>query len=218
MTSSLVDMLKKHMEVFMDDFSVFGSSFDNCLTNLSLVLEICQQTNLILNWEKCHFMVHEGIILWHKISHRGIEVDKAKMDVISNLPPPVNEKGIRSFLGHTGFYRRFIRDFSKIAKPLTSLLVKDKSFVFDKEYAEAFETLQSKLVSAPVVIVADCSLPFKIMCDASDIAVDAILRQQRDKLLHVIYYASHVLNPAQTNYASTEKELLIVVYAFDKFR
>ncbi|XP_058733254.1 uncharacterized protein LOC131604856 [Vicia villosa] len=163
MTSIFADMLEKHMEVFMDDFSVFGSSFDNCLANLSLVLQRCQESNLILNWEKCHFMVREGIVLGHKISHRGIEVDQAKVEVISKLPPPVNEKGIRSFLGHAGFYRRFIRDFSKIAKPLTTLLVKDRTFVFNKECADAFETLKNKLVSAPIVIASDWSLPFEIM-------------------------------------------------------
>ncbi|XP_058764184.1 uncharacterized protein LOC131637603 [Vicia villosa] len=187
-------------------------------SNLSLVLKRCQETNLILNWEKCHFMVQEGIVLGHKISHKGIEVDKAKVEVIANLPPPVNEKGIRSFIGHAGFYRRFIRDFSKVAKPLTDLLVKDKPFNFDSNCLAAFETLKSKLSTAPVVIAPDWSLPFEIMCDASDIAVGAVLGQRKDKLLHVIYYASHVLNPAQMNYATTEKELLAVVYAFDKFR
>src|ERR1051325_2623911 len=99
-----------------------------------MVLERWELTNLILNWEKCHFMVREGIVLGHKISQKGIEVDKAKVEVIANLPPPVNEKGIRSFLGHAGFYHRFIRDFLKIAKPLTSLLVKDTLFLFDKKY------------------------------------------------------------------------------------
>ena len=83
MTSTFADMLEKHMEVFMDEFSVFGSSFENCLKNLSLVLERCHQTNLILNWEKFHFMVHEGIVLGHKISNKGIEVDKAKVEVIA---------------------------------------------------------------------------------------------------------------------------------------
>lgn len=87
MTSIFADMFEKHVEVFMDGFSVFGSSFDNYLTNLSLVLEKCRQANLILNWEKCHFVVKEGIMLGHKISHQGIEVDKEKVDVISNLPP-----------------------------------------------------------------------------------------------------------------------------------
>ncbi|XP_050897757.1 uncharacterized mitochondrial protein AtMg00860-like [Lathyrus oleraceus] len=109
-------------------------------------------------------MVREGIVLAHKISHKGIEVDKAKVEVIANLPPPVNEKGIPSFLGHARFYRRFIKDFSKIAKPLTSLLVKDTPLLFDKRCNEAFDTLKHKLVSAPIVISPNWSLPFEIMC------------------------------------------------------
>ena len=97
------DMVEKCIEVFMDDFSMFGSSFDWCLENLELVLQHCEETNLVLNWEKCHFMVKEGIVLGHKIFVRGIEVDKEKIDVIEKLPPPVNVKGVRSFLGHVGF-------------------------------------------------------------------------------------------------------------------
>ncbi|XP_050888912.1 uncharacterized protein LOC127094083 [Lathyrus oleraceus] len=102
----------------------------------------------------------------------------------------------------------FIRDFSKIAKPRTSLLVKDTSFLFDKKYSEAFETLKKELVSALIVIAPDWSLPFEIMCDASDNVVGAVLGQRKAKHLHVIYYASHMLNPTQMNYATTEKELL----------
>ena len=102
---NFADMVEKWIEVFMDDFLVFGASFGNCLANLETVLQCCEESNLVLNWEKCHFMVQEGITLRHKISKRGIEVDKAKLDVIDKLPPPVNVKGIRSFLGHAGFYR-----------------------------------------------------------------------------------------------------------------
>ena len=102
----------------MDDFSVVGDSFEECLTNLDRVLARCEDTNLVLNWEKCHFMVEEGIVLGHKISKRGIEVDKAKIEVISRLPPPTSVKGVRRFLGHAGFYRRFITDFSKVVNPL----------------------------------------------------------------------------------------------------
>ena len=124
------DLVEDIMEVFMDDFSVYGDCFSHCLENLERVLIRCEETNLMLNWEKCHFMCKEGIVLGHKISYQGIEVDKAKVDVIDKLPPPSSVKAIRSFLGHAGFYRRFIKDFSKIAHPLTRLLEKDAPFEF----------------------------------------------------------------------------------------
>ncbi|KAK1604843.1 hypothetical protein QYE76_028516 [Lolium multiflorum] len=206
------------VEVFMDDFSVYGNSFDNCLRNLDKVLQRCEETNLVLNWEKCHFMVNEGIVLGHKISERGIEVDRAKVEAIEKMPYPRDVKGIRSVLGHAGFYRRFIKDFSKISKPLTNLLQKDVPFVFDDDCKEAFETLKKALTTAPVVEPPDWNLPFEIMCDASDFAVGAVLGQRVDKKLNVIHYASKTLDAAQRNYATTEKELLVVVFACDKFR
>ncbi|KAK1617943.1 hypothetical protein QYE76_023460 [Lolium multiflorum] len=206
------------VEVFMDDFSVYGNSFDNCLRNLDKVLQRCEETNLVLNWEKCHFMVNEGIVLGHKISERGIEVDRAKVEAIEKMPYPRDVKGIRSVLGHAGFYRRFIKDFSKISKPLTNLLQKDVPFVFDDDCKEAFETLKKALTTAPVVEPPDWNLPFEIMCDASDFAVGAVLGQRVDKKLNVIHYASKTLDAAQRNYATTEKELLDVVFACDKFR
>ncbi|XP_052723860.1 uncharacterized protein LOC128193792 [Vigna angularis] len=218
MQAIFADLVEKCIEVFMDDFSVFGSSFNLCLSNLEIVLERCIQTNLILNWEKCHFMVTEGIVLGHKISSRGIEVDKAKVEVIEKLPPPTNVKGIRSFLGHAGFYRRFIKDFSKIAKSLCSLLVKDTPFVLDKECLTAFKVLKDKLISAPVIIGPNWEQEFELMCDASDYAIGAVLGQRRGKVFHSIYYASKVLNGAQLNYATTEKEFLAIVYALEKFR
>ncbi|GJT02610.1 reverse transcriptase domain-containing protein [Tanacetum coccineum] len=125
------DMIEKTMEVFMDDFSVFGDSFSSCLANLDRMLKRCEDTKLALNWEKSHFMVKEGIVLGHKISRKGIEVDKAKIDVISKLPHPTTVKGIRSFLGHAGFYRRFIKDFSKISRPMTHTR-KNPSFIIQK--------------------------------------------------------------------------------------
>ncbi|KAK1666319.1 hypothetical protein QYE76_054478 [Lolium multiflorum] len=202
----------------MDDFSVYGNSFDNCLRNLDKVLQRCEETNLVLNWEKCHFMVNEGIVLGHKISERGIEVDRAKVEAIEKMPYPRDVKGIRSVLGHAGFYRRFIKDFSKISKPLTNLLQKDVPFVFDDDCKEAFETLKKALTTAPIVEPPDWNLPFEIMCDASDFAVGAVLGQRVDKKLNVIHYASKTLDAAQRNYATTEKELLAVVFACDKFR
>nr|GEZ62924.1 reverse transcriptase domain-containing protein [Tanacetum cinerariifolium] len=105
------DMIEKTMEVFMDDFSVFENSSQSHLSHLEKILKRCEDTNLCLNWEKSHFMVKEGIVIGHKISKEGIEVDKAKVDVITKLPHPTTIKGIRSFLGHAGFYQRFIKDF-----------------------------------------------------------------------------------------------------------
>ncbi|RVW32419.1 Retrovirus-related Pol polyprotein from transposon opus [Vitis vinifera] len=136
----------------------------------------------------------QGIVLGHIISEKGIEVDKAKVELIVKLPSPTTVKGVRQFLGHAGFYRRFIKDFSKLSKPLCELLLR-------------------MLMRAP-----NWQLPFEVMCDASDFAIGAVLGQREDGKPYVIYYASKTLNEAQRNYTTTEKELLAVVFALDKFR
>ena len=135
------------------------------------------------------FMVNESIVLGHKISERGIEVDKAKVDAIEKMMCPKDINGLRSFLGHAGFYRRFIKDFSKISRPLTDLLQKDVPFVFYDDCVEAFETLKKALTTAPIVQPPDWNFPFEIMCDSSDYAIGAILGQRVDKKLNVIHYA-----------------------------
>ncbi|KAK9042696.1 hypothetical protein V6N11_017761 [Hibiscus sabdariffa] len=165
MTAIFSDLNEDYLEIFVDDFSTFGEDFDSYLSNLEKVLIRCKETNLVLNWEKCHFMVDEGIVLGHNISSKGMEMDRAKIDVISKLPPPT-----------------------------------------------------TKLVSAPIVEPPDWTLPFELMCDASDYAVGAVLGQRKGKIFHPIYYASKTLNDAQVNYTTTEKELLVVIFAFDKFR
>jgi hypothetical protein len=123
--------------VFVDDFPVYRKTFLDCLANLDKVLMRCVEVDLVLNWEKCHFMVKQGIVLRHVISETGIEVDKAKVETVEQLPPPTDVKSLRSFLGHARFYRRFIKDFSKI-KPLTHLLQKDVAFDFDEKCLAAF--------------------------------------------------------------------------------
>jgi hypothetical protein len=163
-------------------------------------------------------MVKQGIVLRHVISERGIEVDKAKVETVEKLPPPTNVKSLRSFLGHARFYRRFIKDFSKITKPLTQLLQKDVTFDFDEKCLAVFWTLKSALVSATIIQHPDWSQPFEIMCNASDYAVGAVLGQRKEGRVHVVYYASKTLNEAQLNYATTEKEFLVVVFTFEKFR
>ncbi|GJZ39436.1 reverse transcriptase domain-containing protein [Tanacetum coccineum] len=179
------DMIEKTMEVFMDDFLVFGD---------------------------------KGIVLGHKISKSEIEVDREKVDVIAKLPHPTTVKGVRSFLGHAGFYRRFIQDFSKIARPMTHLLEKETPFVFSKDCIDSFETLKKKLTEAPILVVPDWNLPFELMCDASDFAIGAVLGQRKTKHFQPIHYASKTMTEAQIHYTTTEKEMLAVVYAFEKFR
>ncbi|GJU81921.1 DNA-directed DNA polymerase [Tanacetum coccineum] len=123
-------------------------------------------------------MVKEGIVLGHKVSGAGLEVDKAKIDVISKLPPHTNVKGIRSFLGHVGFYRRFIKDFLKITRPLTKLLEKDTPFEFNDECHKAFNSLKERLTCTPVIVSPNWNLPSELMCHATDFAVGAVLGQK----------------------------------------
>nr|GEW96971.1 reverse transcriptase domain-containing protein [Tanacetum cinerariifolium] len=177
------DMIEKTMKVFMDDFLVFKNFFQTCLSHLESMLKRCEDTNLCLNWKKSHFMVKKGIVLGHKIFKEGIKDDKAKVDVIAKLPHPTTVKGIRSFLGHSGFYRRFIKDFSKIARPITRLLEKDTLFLFSKD----------------------------------DFAIGAVLGQHQEKHFRPIHYASKNMTEAESNYTTTEKEMLAVVYTFEIF-
>nr|GEW36244.1 reverse transcriptase domain-containing protein [Tanacetum cinerariifolium] len=182
------------------------------------MLKRCEDTKLALNWEKSHFMVKEGIVLGHKISKKGIEVDKAKIKVISKLPHPTIVRGIQSFLRHAGFYRQFIKDFSKISRPMTHLLEKNSPFIFSNECIQAFRTLKENLTEAPILIAPNWDQPFELMCDASDFAIGVVLGQRVEKLFRPIHYASKTMTQVETNYTTTEKEMLAVVYAFEKFR
>nr|GEW98670.1 hypothetical protein [Tanacetum cinerariifolium] len=176
------------------------------------MLKRCEDTNLYLNYEKSHFMVKEGIVLSHKISKQGIEVDKAKVDIITKLPHPRTVKGIRSFLGHAKFYERFIKDCSKIARPMTRLLEKDTSFHFSQKCVEAFQILKRKLTEAPILIAPDWDMPFELMCDASDFAIGAFPGKRQDKHFRPIHYASKTMIEAESNYTTTKKEMLAVVF------
>nr|GEU51411.1 reverse transcriptase domain-containing protein [Tanacetum cinerariifolium] len=166
------------------------NSFDNCLNNLDKMLQHCKDAHLVLNWEKCHFMVKEGIMHGHKVSEACLKVDKAKIDVISK------------------FYQC----------PLTKLLDKDTPFEFDDECHNAFKLLKEKLTCAPIIVSPNCNLPFELMCDASDFTVGAILGQKDGKNFYLIYFARKTLIAAQQNYTLTEKELMAVVFAFDYFQ
>ncbi|KAL1221954.1 RNA-directed DNA polymerase-like protein [Cardamine amara subsp. amara] len=179
MTSIFLDLIEEMMEVFMDYFSVYGSSFSSCLSNLCRVLTRCEETNLVFNWKKCHFMVREGIML---------EGDRGSNDAVTATQ---DCKGHKNFLG---IYRRFIKDFSKHARPLTRLLCKETEFDFDSEFLKACQQIKETLVSAPIVQAPNWDYRFEIMCDASDYALGVVLGQRIDKKLHVIYYESSTLD------------------------
>ncbi|GJW25215.1 reverse transcriptase domain-containing protein [Tanacetum coccineum] len=163
------DVIKKEVEKLLDAGLIYPISDSPWV----------RSTNPLSELEKSHFMVKEGIVLGHKISKNGIEVDKAKVDVIAKLPHPITVKGVRSFL--------------------------------------AFETLKIKLTETPILIAPDWDLPFELMCDASDFAIGAVLGQRHEKHFRPIHYASKTMSEAKSHYTTMEKEMLAVVYAFEKF-
>nr|GEY06833.1 reverse transcriptase domain-containing protein [Tanacetum cinerariifolium] len=170
--------------------------------------------------EKTTFTCPYGTFAYRRIPFglcNAPEVDRAKVDVITKLPHPTTVKGVRSFLGHVGFYLHFIHDFSKISRPMTHLLKKETPFVFFKECIDAFNTLKKKLTEASILVVPDWNLQFELMCDASDYAIGAVLGQRKSKYFQPIHYASKTMTEAQIHYTTTEKEMLVVVYAFEKF-
>ncbi|RVW44203.1 Retrovirus-related Pol polyprotein from transposon 17.6 [Vitis vinifera] len=182
MLSIFSDMVERIMEVFMDDITVYG---------------------------EMPFYGTSRNCPWPYHLEKGIEVDKAKVELIVKLPSPTTVKGVRQFLGHAGFYRRFIKGFSSLSKPLCELLAKDAKFIWDERCQNSFDQLKKFLTTTPIVRAPNWQ-PFELMCDASDFAIGAVLGQREDGKPYVIYYASKTLNEAQRNYTTTEKELLAV--------
>ena len=145
MTAIFSDFLSDSLGVLMDNFSFFGDDFDSCLAHLTKILEVYVRKRLVLSWEKSHFMVQEGVVLGHLILGKALEVDKAKIEVIQNLPLPTTLRDLRSFLGHVGFYHRFIRDFAKVSKLLTTLLCKDKDFFYRQRRGARIQDVEARL-------------------------------------------------------------------------
>eukprot|EP00253_Pinus_taeda_P025248 PITA_25248 len=211
------DLINDCVEVYMDDFTIYGDSFKKALENLEKVLIRCKETNLSLCHEKCFMMFTEGIVLGHHVSGDGIKVDRSKVEVISKFPIPNCQKDVRNFLGFTRYYRRFIENFTKIASPLFKLLTKDCEFNWGPDCQSTFETLKTRISEAPILRGPNWKLPFHISTDASDTALGAMLGQKY-LVPYAIYYTSKNLTPTELNYTVTEKEFLAVVHAINKFR
>eukprot|EP00253_Pinus_taeda_P024101 PITA_24101 len=212
------DLVHDCVEVNMDDFSVYGDSFEHALTNLEKVLKRCIEANLSLSNEKCFMILNEGIVLGHYISSQGIKVDPSKIQIIVNLPIPKTQKEVRSFLGYASYYRRFIEHFSRIALSLFKLLARYVPFNWNDNCQQAFETLKEKLSTTPVLKGPNWNLPFHIFTDASDTAVGASLGQKEESFHYSIYFISKNLTPAEVNYTVTEKEMLAIIHAVNKFQ
>eukprot|EP00253_Pinus_taeda_P017782 PITA_17782 len=178
--SIFAELVHDSVEIYMDDFTPYRSSFQEALSNLGKVLSKCIEMNLSLSPEKCEFLMIEGTVLGHTISRQGLQVDPSKIAIIKKVPPPQKVRDFRSFLSLAGYYRRFIRDFSKLASPLFGLLAKDVEFKWSDDCQKALNELKDKFVSAPILRGTNWALPFHIHTDASNKAIGEALGQQFD--------------------------------------
>lgn len=204
--------------VYLDDIIIYGNSIEQHTERLNKVLKRLEEANLYVQLTKCTFAVTEVEYLGHIVSRDGVKPDPKKIKSIVEYPQPKTVKDIRAFLGLTGYYRRFIKNFADIAKPMTELTKKEKDFSWGQSQQKAFETLRNSLCHEPVLRYPDFSKPFLLSTDASSVAIGAILSQMHNGQEHPVAYASRQLNKAERNYGATERELLALVWATKHFR
>lgn len=206
-------MLRKFVLVFFDDILVYSSDWKMHLGHLNKVLKVLQQHELVANQKKCHFAQLSMEYLGHLISKEGVSMDPNKIKSVVQWPTPKNVKGVRGFLGITGYYRKFIQHYGKIARPLTEL-TKKEGFNWNSKAQEAFETLKEMMVTAPVLALPDFTKEFFIECDASGQGIGAILMQQG----RPIAYFSKALGERNLSKSAYEKELMVVALAIQHWR
>lgn len=204
--------------VYLDDIVIYASSLREHEMKFNKLAERLRAANLRLQPDKCEFLRKEVAYLGHVINQEGVKPDPKKVEAVLHFPRPKNSKNIKQFLGLAGYYRRFLNDFSRIAKPLTILLKKDEPFVWRNEQEEAFVTLRDNLCTEPLLQHPDFTKPFVLTTDASGYAVGGILSQGNIGKDKPIAYASRLLNKAEQNYSTIEKELLAIVYCVHHFR
>lgn len=218
MDNVLKDLLNKICLVYMDDIIIFSTSLQEHICNLKQVFKKLKDHNLKIQLDKCEFLCKSVEFLGHVITTDGIKPNPKKIEVIKTFPIPRNPKEIKSFLGLIGYYRKFIKNFAQLTKPMTNCLKKDKEVVHNQEFINCFETCKKILTNDPILQHPDFSKPFVLTTDASNYAVGAILSQGPIGKDLPIAYASRTLNPAEINYSTIEKELLAIVWATKYFR
>ncbi|CAM6113397.1 unnamed protein product [Calypogeia fissa] len=212
------DFLRKFLEVFIDDFAVYGEKEDH-LENLRMTFQRCREVGLKLHPGKCIFGVGEGTLLGHKVSKRGIEVDKEKVSVWQAVKFPTNVTEVRGFLGCLNYYRRFIKDFAKIALPIISMLKSGADFEATQERVESFEELKNRLLEAPILQTPDWEKEFHVFVDVSGFCIGVVLSQMDEEGKdHPLYFASRLMIATEKNYSATNREALGIIYACKKFR
>ncbi|WVZ70797.1 hypothetical protein U9M48_019434 [Paspalum notatum var. saurae] len=214
MNSVFMNELDKFVVVFIDDILVYSKNEKEHEEHLQIVLSRLREHKLYAKFSKCAFWLKEVAFLGHILSAKGVAVDPSKVEDVLNWKQPQTVTEIRSFLGLAGYYRRFIKDFSKIAKPMTALTQKNAKFAWSPKCEEAFGTLKKLLTTAPVLAQPDITKPFDVYCDASGSGLGCVLMQEG----RVIAYASCQLRKHEVNYPTHDLELLAVVYALKKWR
>ena len=208
----------KRCLVYIDDILVFGNDFESALHSLELVLNRVAEYGLQLKSTKCNLFRTSVPFLGHIVGCAGLECDPNKLSAVANWIPPSTIKGVREFLGFTGYYRRFVPDYSTVAQPLVCLLGKDCKFKWSDTCQDAFKALRALLIKAPVLAFPKEDLPYIVDTDASDYGIGGVLSQCIEGTEHVIAYYSKSLNPAQQKYCTTRRELLAVVATLDHFK
>jgi len=214
----LQDFLGKFVAVYLDDIIIYSRTFEQHIDHLKLVFEALRTATLKIKLKKGFFCFPNIAFLGHIVGRNGISPDPAKVEKIMNFPEPTNLKELRGALGLFSYYRKFVKDFSRIAKPLLMLLKKDTPFEWNTKQQNAFDYLKKKLMEAPILQYPDFSKPFLIYTDASGTGLGAVLSQLNDEEKEcVIAYASRSLNKAECNYGITDQECLAVVWAVKHF-
>src|SRR5277367_3903472 len=216
--SAFKEFIHKFLEVYFDDWTIFGLLKDH-IASLILMLDKCRQHHISLNLKKCIFCAPFGILLGHIVCKQGLMVDPTTIAIIVNLPPPKSIKQLRTTLGHTGYYRKFIKGYAQITAPMEKKLKKDTKFEWTPECQESLNILKEKMVTTPILVFPDWSKEFHVHVDASSIALGIVLAESGEgNIDHPIAFASRKLCTAEKNYTTTEREGLAMVYALQKFR